>query len=121
MDKIELERERRRQRRIERLRTSDPVCIVCGYDDNRCLERHHIAGRAYDDETCIICRNCHRKLSDDQRDHPTPDARTLGEEERIGRFLLGLSNLLSLLAERLWAFGSHLLEPGRDDDPRDGA
>jgi hypothetical protein len=37
----------------------------------RCLEVHHIAGRDFDnDATAILCRNCHRKLSDDLKDHP---------------------------------------------------
>jgi hypothetical protein len=34
------------------------------------LERHHIAGRTFGDENVPVCRNCHRKLSDLQKDHP---------------------------------------------------
>jgi len=46
------------------------ACPFCGEDDPRCAEDHHIAGRKYDDMTVRVCRNCHRKLSDMQRDHP---------------------------------------------------
>jgi hypothetical protein len=36
-----------------------------------CPARRDIAGRKYSDITVITCRNCHRKLSDMQKDHPT--------------------------------------------------
>lgn len=117
LDSEEFERERRRQRRIDRLGTSNPACVVCGQDDDRCLELHHLAGRAYEDTTCIVCSNCHRKLSDAQRDHPVANARQPSEQERIGRFLLGLSDLCSLLAERLRSFGNTLIDACRADDP----
>src|SRR6516162_5562849 len=62
MDEIE-RRERPRLRARERLRTDDPRCCFCGEDNPHCLERHHIAGQAYADDTLIVCRNCHRKLT----------------------------------------------------------
>ena len=47
MDKRELNRERRRQRALERLGTNDPRCVVCGYDDPLALELHHVAGHDF--------------------------------------------------------------------------
>ncbi len=84
---------------------------TCGEDDWRCLERHHLAGRAYDGTTVILCRNCHRKQSDpsDNADAPS-DPPTL---ERIGRFLLGLAALFLMLAAKLKAFGEDLLAGSR--------
>ena len=70
MDEKQQKREARRQRMHERLGVDHPRCIECGLDDVRCLEAHHIAGRKFDDTTAIFCRNHHRILSDDQRDHP---------------------------------------------------
>ena len=71
MDDKELKREARLQRMYERLGVDDTALrIECGLDDVRCLEAHHIAGRKFDDATVILCRNCHRILSDDQKDHP---------------------------------------------------
>ena len=70
MDDKELKREARLQRMYERLDVDAPRCIECGLADVRCLEAHHIAGRKFDDATVIFCRNHHRILSDDQKDHP---------------------------------------------------
>ena len=46
MNELELNRERRKQRALERLGTNKPRCAVCGFDDPLALELHHIAGRA---------------------------------------------------------------------------
>lgn len=46
-------------------------CPFCGEDDPRCRERHHVAGRALDPWTVDVCCNCHGKLTDMQRDHPS--------------------------------------------------
>ena len=45
----------------------------------------------------IVCRNCHRKLTDQQHDHVlyTTDEPN-GELATIGRYLLGLCDLLAL-------------------------
>lgn len=109
--KDELKRERRRQNALERLSSDDPRCVCCGEADWRCLEVHHLAGRAYCEEGTIVCRNCHRKLSDKQRDHPPSltksDAPSL---EQIGHFLLGLADLFELLVSILRGYGGILTD-----------
>ena len=75
VNEIELRRATRRQRAIERLGTRNPKCAHCGEADPLALELHHIAGQAYDRATVIVCRNCHRKLSDLQKDHPAKIAK----------------------------------------------
>ena len=104
----EKRRETRRQSALDRL-GNDPRCIVCGETDWRALEFHHIAGRAFDDDGAVLCRNCHRKLSDDQKDHPKPIEVQTSTPERIGHFLLGLADLLAMLVEKLRAFGRDLI------------
>lgn len=99
--------ERRKQRALQRLGTDDPQCVTCGEADWRCLELHHLAGRAYDDGEVILCRNCHRKLSDPSENRDAPADPPL--LERVGRFLLGLAALLLMLAAKLTTFGSDLL------------
>ncbi len=99
--------ERRKQRALQRLGTDDPQCVTCAEADWRCLELHHVAGRAYDDSTVILCRNCHRKLSDpSENGDASADAPLL---ERVGRFLLGLAALFLMLAAKLNALGDDLL------------
>ena len=101
--------ERRYLRALERLGTSHPVCVACGEDDPRCLEAHHIAGRAFDDQTVLVCRNCHRRLSDAQRDHPEKIGTPPSLLEKLAHFLLGLGDMLHLIADRLKAFAADLL------------
>ena len=101
--------------RLERLGQSNPVCVVCGEDDPRCLELHHITYGRVRDEVAIVCRNCHRKLSDMQKDQPPLTGDPVVDEVlyAIGRFLLGLAELFALLVETLREFGEDLIARGR--------
>ena len=105
MDDKELKREARLQRMHERLGVEMPRCIECGLADVRCLEAHHIAGRKFDDATVILCRNHHRILSDDQKDHPPPIDDEPSLHERAGHFLKGLADLFALLVAKLHEYG----------------
>lgn len=107
MNTNDFDLERRKQRALQRLGTDHPQCATCGEPDWRCLERHHLAGKAYDPTTVILCRNCHRKQSDptSNADAPT-DPPIL---ERIGRYLLGLAALFLMLAAKLKTCGEELL------------
>jgi hypothetical protein len=110
MDDKELSREARKQRRLEKLGTNQPRCGACGECDDRTLEAHHVAGRKNDPATVIVCRNCHRKVSDDQQDHPAFDKAADPMLQAIGHFLLGLADLLRLAIEKLSEFGHALIE-----------
>ena len=110
MDKICMAREARKQRRLEALGTNDPRCGICGDTDWRVMERHHVADHGRDEATVCICRNCHRKVSDDQKDHPTLNPHSDPMLDRIGHFLLGLADMLRLIVEKLTAFGLALIE-----------
>lgn len=110
MNTKNLAAEKRKQDRLEKLGTQHPVCSLCGETDDRCLEAHHIAGRAYATDTVIVCRNCHRKLSDGQQDHPCRGTADSSMMEIIGRCLLGLADFCALLALKLSEFGLWLIE-----------
>ena len=110
MDDKDLKREARVQRMYERLGVDAPRCIYCGLDDVRCLEAHHIAGRKFDDATVIVCRNCHRILSNDQKDHPPRIDGAPSLHERAGHFLKGLADLFALLVAKLYEFSDELIE-----------
>ncbi len=113
MTEREKKYETRRQKAFDRLGTDEPICAFCGETDWRCMELHHIAGDGFDQTLVTVCRNCHRKLSEMQKDHPAK----LGEEvttlEKIGHFLLGLADLFLLLATKLLEFGEYLVEYAR--------
>ena len=114
MNDQERKRETRRQAALDRLGTNDPRCIHCGETDWRCLEAHHVAGRAYDDFTSVECRNCHRKLSDPQKDHPPKIGEPPSLPEQVGHFLLGLADFFLLLVEQLRKFGGELIASALD-------
>lgn len=100
-DKQKPTKEEREQARLRRLGSSNPNCGCCPEYDSRCLERHHLAGRNNDpDFTVIVCRNCHRKLSDDQLDHPA-DASPEDRLAQIAHFMWGLADLLALIVQKL--------------------
>lgn len=103
----------RKQKRLDRMEIASPRCVHCGENDDRCLEAHHIAGRKFDPATAIECRNCHRKLSDMQRDHPEPIANPPGLVERVAHFLLGLADLFELLIQKFREFADDLLKSRR--------
>jgi hypothetical protein len=63
------------------------------------MEKHHVADHARDQTTVYVCRNCHAKVSDDQKDHPAFDPDADPTLDSIGHFLLGLADLLILIIE----------------------
>ena len=118
MSKRRLDREERKQRKCWKLQDRNPACVICGYDRWTGLERHHIAGRKHHDDTVIVCRTCHSELSDLQLDHlPVAKPRTAIDPATIGRYLLGLCDLLSLIIERLREFAAALIHEANEGDP----
>src|SRR6516164_349265 len=105
-----LDKEDRLEQHYRRLGTRDPRCVICGESYPPSLEKHHIAGRGYHTDTVIVCRNCHRKVSDDQFDH-VPRGRKPPKDQLtvIGLFLLGLCALLLLVVQRMREFGDWLI------------
>ena len=102
--------EDRLERRYRKLGTRHPVCVCCGYDDPLSLELHHIAGRKHHDDVAIVCRNCHRRLSDQQLDHPEDNQGGNTKLAAIGHYLVALADLFRMLADRLVQFGKDLIE-----------
>jgi hypothetical protein len=123
MTEAEKRYETRRQKAFDRLGTDQPRCACCSQTDWRCMELHHLEGEHFGKTLVVVCRNCHRKLSDPQKDHPSQFADSPTTFESIGHFLLGLADLLLLLANKCWEFGQYLIEqarqqPGDREPPR---
>ncbi len=109
MDTDFRKKERRRQAHLERLGTNNPRCVVCGEKHPSCLELHHLRGCKFGDELVAVCRNCHRKLSDTQKDHPKPLGNEPSFEECLAHFLLGIADLFELLVKTLRELAERLL------------
>ena len=105
----ELPQERRKQKRLEKLGSNDPRCGTCGEHDDRTLELHHVADRKHDATMVPLCRNCHRKVTDDQHDHPAFDPNADPLVASIGHFLLGLADMLTIILAKLSEFGLALI------------
>ena len=109
-----LDPEDRRQQRLRRLGTQNPRCATCGEPDSRTLELHHIAGRKNGDDLSVVCRNCHRKLSDNQLDRASSAfTKPISQLDAIGNFLLGLADLLLLAVDKLRECGAWLIEQAK--------
>jgi hypothetical protein len=98
MNKTDIERERRVQRRLEALGTNNPRCIHCGEDDPFCLEVHELGGREFGDYSTIECRNCHRKLEDRRKDHPQQLSPSPSTDESLVHILYGIADALMNLS-----------------------
>jgi predicted metal-binding protein len=74
------------------------------------LDIHHVADLGFDATTVILCANCHRKVTDAQKNHPPhcDDADT--QLEQIARVQLGLAELLKLAVAKLSEYGEALIE-----------
>ena len=115
--------EQRRQARLERLGSDSPVCRVCGEADDRCLQRHHLAGQAYGDELVPVCANCHYKLSDAQADNPgqppLPGSNGTDSDDeppflvRLAHYLLGRADFDGQAAAKLRDSANALLIAAR--------
>jgi len=95
-----------RQAKAGRRLGSHDRCHACPESNPTCLELHHIAGQANHEDRVPVCRNCHRKLSDAQRDHPDEPTQTMFGI--IGHYLLGLADFFVELAKQLQEFGRFL-------------
>ena len=113
MTTLDNPKEKRAQARKGKLGTNNPVCVTCGENKWECMELHHIAGKAYGDDLCTVCRNCHRVLSDDQIDHPKPVGKPPATLEIIGHFLVSVADLFALMVEKFREFGRALIEMSR--------
>jgi hypothetical protein len=110
-----LDAEDRKQQRLRRLGTQNPICVGCGETDPTVLEMHHVAGRKNSEDLSIVCANCHRKLSNAQRDHVPPGPRPpAGHLAVIGHYLLGIADLFALIVEALRSFGAWLIGEARE-------
>jgi hypothetical protein len=108
MTEEEKKREQRKQRRLATLGTPTPRCL-CGETFWACFEVHHLAGQAYDPATLPVCTNCHRKLTQDQKDRAPPPPETEEWRVRLYNILCGAADVLVLIASKLIEIARDLL------------
>ena len=109
METENLAHKKRERDAKRRLVSEQPRCACCGMEDWRCLEAHHIAGRALDPTTIILCRNCHRVVSDLQKDHPQKIKSSTCLDECLAHFLMGMADMFEVIIKKLREFAMQLL------------
>jgi len=107
MDKETYKKTSRKQCRFGEVRLA---CSICGEDDPRVIETHHIFGRNNSDETIPLCLNCHAKDTDDQNKIP-PKARSknASPQEKLGFRLVTIGSLLELTGIHLKNLGYEMI------------
>ncbi len=108
MSKRYMDQDERLEQQYQRLGKRDPICVCCPEQDPFCLELHHLD--KHHDDVSIVCRNCHRKLTNQQHDHVPPMMEEpSGKLAVIARYLLGLCDLLAMVIDTLRGFARSLL------------
>lgn len=72
----------------------DKKCELCGENDSRVIEKHHIFGRNNSPEIMLLCKNCHYKITHGQN-KITPKRRSKNAPlNDLDKFLLVSSGIL---------------------------
>lgn len=110
MDDIISDADIRREKDFRRLRTRTPICLSCGYcKSSSAMELAHIAPREFHDDGGVLCSNCHREVSDPEKDLSYAPQSANPQVETIGRYLIALSEWFLRIANTIAAFGEWLL------------
>lgn len=112
MDNIIDPKELRKEAHFRRLKSRNPICVICGYDNSpAALEYAHVIPRQFGvGDGGAVCRNCHRELTETEIGLGfTPHAEDR-ELEQAGRYVLALGEWLEIIARTLKHFGASLLQ-----------
>lgn len=92
VDDTEFRRLARMHRRARSNGTNNPFCCVCGgHHWTVRYDLHHFAERKYDPRTIRLCRGCHEKVTDMQKDYPRiPE----GTEARLAKMIAMVRGLI---------------------------
>lgn len=113
--------DKRREAKYKTLRTRNPVCLSCGYADHpAAMEFAHVAPKKFHDDGGVLCSNCHREMSDAEKDFSYAPVTANPMMETIGRYLVALSEWLLRIGGTLAEFGEWLLAQAPHVLPYDG-
>jgi hypothetical protein len=93
-----------------RNRTVTTVCVSCGEDDPRVIEKHHLFGRYNSDEMVPQCKNCHAKITDEQNKiSPIARSKNASPQEKQRYLLVTVGSLLELIGKYLKNIGHEVI------------
>lgn len=83
---------------------SQGFCVVCGHDDPLDLEFHHIGRKRNDEFVISLCRNCHGRISRQQRWWPKESLfRDNSKTLRDAFVVFGFSQVFKEQARKIFA------------------
>lgn len=98
----EYDEEARKAGRLEKLGTSNPICLGCKYREWFGFEFHHIAGRQFDRKFgWRFCTRCHADFSKQQWALPKPTSKSPSLQECAGQLCIGIGMVLRPIADTL--------------------
>ncbi len=102
MNQLELNRERRTAKGAGTIGNEQPAMPLLWLRQSLGFRASPHRGRSIRSKRQVpVCRNCHRILSDWQKDHPACVGDPPNDLERIGHALLGLADMFELLVKWL--------------------
>ena len=95
------------------------ICPGCGENRIRGLEVHHVSGVKFGEEAVLLCVICHREVTDWQMtEHPPILEGPPTQEEKEGRFLLGLADVYDVRTNRMRIIGEARIAKGQGRSPK---
>lgn len=117
----------RREADFRRLKSRHPICLICAYWRHpAAIEFAHLIPHKFGVGCgAPLCSNCHRELSDMEKDMSYKPTSNDPDLETIGRYLVALGTWSEAAAPTMKMLGAHALELARhskeagDDEPAD--
>ena len=87
------------------------ACAVCGEDDEKVIESHHVDGRNNSDWKKPLCKNCHSKITTEQN-KLSPKARSKNASlKNLKAFnIISIGSLIRELGQQLINVGMEMAE-----------
>lgn len=117
MNDTDLKRLARKRTRLRKHGTLFPFCCLCGEHHWAVrYELHHVGERRYDPRTIRLCKTCHDKVTDMQKDFPPIPTNT---EPRLAKLIaltrgrIIIATMMLELDQELhgWLTGAPILPP----------
>lgn len=109
----------RREADFRRLKSRHPICLLCAYRRHpAAIEFAHLIPRQFGVGCgAPLCSNCHRELSDMEKEMSYKPTSNEPDLEALGRYLVALGTWSEAAAPTMKMLGAYALERSRQEKP----